>query len=59
MLGTLTTMGVIVLAAKLGIAIIGSTGVAAGINWFNKKSFKSKGGSDHHDFESDTTRLHR
>lgn len=59
MLGTLSVMGVVVLAAKLGLAIIGSTGVATGINWFNKKSFKSKGGSDHHDIESESPRLHR
>jgi hypothetical protein len=54
-------MGVVVLAAKFGIAILGSTGIAAGVNWFNKKNFKStKGGSDYHDSEFESpSRLHR
>lgn len=59
MLSTITTMGVVVLAAKLGVAILGSTGVVAGLSWFNKKNFKSKGGSDHHDSEYESPRLHR
>lgn len=59
MLGTISVMGVVVLATKLGLAVVGSTGIAAGLNWFNKKSFKSSKGVDHHDFDSDSPRSHR
>ena len=56
MLGTITVMGVIVLAAKLGIAIICTVGISSGLNWFNKKGFK-KGGVKN-DLDFDTTRKH-
>jgi hypothetical protein len=56
MLEGLTLMGVLVIAMKLGLVGAGTTGVAASIHWFNKKSFK-KGGSKN-DFDDETTRFH-
>lgn len=39
----MTFMGVVVLGLKCASALAGSIGVAAGVNWFNKKDFKKKG----------------
>ncbi|GAB6989442.1 hypothetical protein JCM16418A_14920 [Paenibacillus pini] len=57
---TVTTMGVIVLGMKCGVAIFSTVGVASGFNWFNKKIFSTKkGGSLHHEGDSNNERFNR
>lgn len=45
-MGTVTGMGVFVLATKFGLCILAVIGVSSTLSWYSKKSFSfKKGGS--------------
>lgn len=50
---------VLFLALKVGICIISVVGVSSGMNWYNKRTFKLKGGFRVGEGESRHERLFR
>lgn len=55
----ISLMGIFVIAAKGGLAILSVVGVASSMEWMNKKMFRGKKGGDNNASPLQAQKVHR